>query len=365
MRGLSPGQVESPRPFEAQTPPPLGESRVSLAAAYATDAFWRGRDFIGARAISLAGLAAYAVATVLLVAVDGIPLSRDIVFGWILVGMLAVSLADLRGWARGMIFDWLPFIALLFAYDFLRGMVGSDPLFAPHVVPQIRADEFLFGSVPTVELQSRFYDPANIDAVDIAAWGVYVTHFFTIFVIAAALWRLARPRFLEFRAMVLTLTAAAFVTYALMPAAPPWMASDQGVIGEVHRSVGAVWQHLSVGSAAAIWDHGSALSNPVAALPSLHAAYPVLILCFFWSAGWPARALGLTYAVAMSLTLVYTGEHYVFDVLLGWAYAIATYLVVSGVREAWARRRRRRGHAAEARTTASSRRPLPSSTPPT
>ncbi|MBA2523109.1 MAG: phosphatase PAP2 family protein [Solirubrobacterales bacterium] len=316
---------------------------MSGAAAQAVDVFRRGRARFSARTISIAGFVVYAVATVILINSDGILLSRDVVFGWILIGMLAVSLADLRGWARGVIFDWLPFFALLFAYDFLRGLVGSSPLFPPHVLPQIDADKFLFGSVPTVDLQAHFLNPNHIDWLDVTAWAVYVSHFFTVFVIAATLWRLARPRFLEFRAMVLTLTAAAFTTYALFPAAPPWMASEDGVIGPVDRIVGDVWRYLGVGSAASIWDHGSALSNQVAALPSLHAAYPVLILCFFWSTNALARVICLVYAVAMGLALIYTGEHYVFDILLGWVYAITTYLVVIRVRKGLAARRLRRG----------------------
>jgi hypothetical protein len=39
----------------------------------------------------------------------------------------------------------------------------------------------------------------------------------------------------------------------------------------------------------------------------------------------------------MSFTLVYTGEHYVFDVMLGWVYAITTFFVVRVIRRAWAR----------------------------
>lgn len=315
---------------------------MSGVAAQAIDVFRRGRERVSARTLSLAGLAVYVLATALLVTSDGIPLSRDVVFAWIMVGMLAVSLADLRGWARGVIFDWLPFFALLFAYDFLRGQVATAPLYAPHVLPQIHADELLFGSIPTVDLQARFFNPDNVDWLDITAWSVYVTHFFTVFVIAAMLWRFARPRFLQFRAMVLTLTAAAFATYALFPAAPPWMASQDGTIGQVDRVVAAVWRDLGFGSAAAVWDHGSAFSNQVAALPSLHTAYPVLMLCFFWSSGAVARMLSFAYAVAMSLTLIYTGEHYVFDVLLGWIYAIAVYLLVSRLRSAWTAWRARR-----------------------
>ncbi len=45
----------------------------------------------------------------------------------------------------------------------------------------------------------------------------------------------------------------------------------------------------------------------------------------------------------MSFTLVYTGEHYVADVLLGWIYALATYLAVTRIRAWLARRKQARG----------------------
>jgi len=38
------------------------------------------------------------------------------------------------------------------------------------------------------------------------------------------------------------------------------------------------------------------------------------------------------YTLAMGVTLVYAGEHYVVDVLLGWAYAA---LAVAAVRAFW------------------------------
>ncbi|HNH37090.1 MAG TPA: phosphatase PAP2 family protein, partial [Microthrixaceae bacterium] len=113
------------------------------------------------------------------------------------------------------------------------------------------------------------------------------------------------PKFLEFRAMVVTLSMAAFATYALFPAVPPWMASDQGEIGDITRLIGNVWQHLGVGAAASIWGHGGDWSNTVAAVPSLHVGFPTLICCFFWPTGkWWVRALCLTYVAAMSFALV-------------------------------------------------------------
>jgi len=298
---------------------------------------------IDARAVSLAGLLVFVAASVVAVAATGLPLSREVISLWILSGLLAVSLADLRGWARGMIFDWLPFLGALFAYDLLRGLVGRNPLFEPHVTPQIDADRWFFNDIlPTVALQDRFHEAGQLPWYDVAAWAVYLTHFFAVAVIAAALWRVARPRFLEFRALILTLTAAAFVTYALFPASPPWMASEDGEIGPVTRVVGGVWDQLGIEKATALFERGSTFSNPVAAIPSLHTAYPVLILLFFWSRGGWVRGLCLLYAVAMSLTLIYTGEHYVVDILLGWIYAIAAFAVVTLARRRLADRARQK-----------------------
>ena len=44
----------------------------------------------------------------------------------------------------------------------------------------------------------------------------------------------------------------------------------------------------------------------------------------------------------MALTLVYTGEHYVIDIIIGWIYAVAIWFAVVWAERAWARRRERR-----------------------
>lgn len=329
MRGERPGQGASPAEIGLGTGGGPSLPATNGSAGRITELIDRGRACLDVRRLRLLALALYALATLLMLLLNGVMLSRDLVFLWLMVGLLAVSVADLRGWARGMIVDWLPFLAALLVYDVLRGLAGSDPLFEPHTWPQIRLDELLFGgSIPTVELQASLFDAGRLQWYDLAIWAVYLTHFFAVFLIAAWLWSSARPRFLRFRAMLLTLTGAAFVTYLLFPAVPPWLANANGDIGEVTRVVGAVWEELGVHQAASVWQPGSNLANEVAAIPSLHTAYPVLILCFFWSSGTTTRLAWLAYALAMSFTLVYAGEHYVADVLLGWIYAIGVYLLV-------------------------------------
>lgn len=138
---------------------------------------------------------------------------------------------------------------------------------------------------------------------------------------AAALWRLKPERFRQFRTMVVALAFSGAATYALFPAVPPWMAAQEHLIPDVTRVTLHTSHHLGVHAVGALFERGVTASNPVAAVPSLHAAFPLLLLLFFWSSGrWVRLALG-TYTLAMALTLVYTAEHYVTDVCLGWAYA--------------------------------------------
>jgi membrane-associated phospholipid phosphatase len=40
----------------------------------------------------------------------------------------------------------------------------------------------------------------------------------------------------------------------------------------------------------------------------------------------------------MTFTLVYSGEHYVIDVLVGWLYVAGTFLLVGFAERRWARR---------------------------
>jgi membrane-associated phospholipid phosphatase len=53
-----------------------------------------------------------------------------------------------------------------------------------------------------------------------------------------------------------------------------------------------------------------------------------LFIClFFWRGARPwLRALLVGYALAMAFTLVYSGEHYFFDIVTGWLYAVAVIL---------------------------------------
>ena len=63
-------------------------------------------------------------------------------------------------------------------------------------------------------------------------------------------------------------------------------------------------------------------------------------MLFFWNDGrWWRIVLG-AYTLAMGFTLVYGGEHYVVDILVGWLYAGVAYGAVCVAWPAWRERLR-------------------------
>jgi membrane-associated phospholipid phosphatase len=242
------------------------------------------------------------------------------------------NVARLARNVRTFLLDWLPVFIVLFAYDEIHNGLGR---FLPpaHTWPQIRADEALFGApVPSVRLQEAFYSMSHPHWWDYAALLVYTSHFVVPELIALLLWFRSRGQYLRFMTSFVAMTTLGYLTYVLFPAVPPWLASQHGDLAPTHRLVRELWDHLGQHAIAGLFSGTNLYANDVAAIPSLHAAYPLMIAMFFWArSGRVARALLALYAVAMALALVYSAEHFVVDIALGWVYAIVTALVVQRV----------------------------------
>ena len=277
-------------------------------------------------------LLALAVGLIVESVVFGFPTGREVVTLWLLALLYAVVAGDATAWRRAVLRDWLPLLAVLFAYDLLRGFADGLQQRA-HVLPQLRVDEWLFGgTVPTVWLQQHLYHAAP-SWYDYLVVPVYLSHFVVPTAVAAGLWAFSYPRFREFAAALVALTVTTLVTYAAFPAMPPWLASTTtDHLPYVVRVTPHVLQVAGIPTIHNAVERGEAYANPVAAIPSLHAAVPMLVLL----TAWPycrrlGRGLLVLYVTAMAFTLVYGGEHYVTDILVGWLYATACVLGVRRV----------------------------------
>jgi PAP2 superfamily len=329
--GVEPGPLRvstPPRDDPGDAPPEAGSGEEGRPAGYV--ALRRARAWVVPRRRSVAGWAVLVAAFAVITMTRGLPQSEDSVLIWLAAALFVASLDDLRRWRRGVLVDWLPLYFVLVVYSALRGY-ASHPLWGPFIKPQVAFDRWTgFGEVPTVRLQRLFFNPSHIHVWDYVAWAVYTSHFFASYIVAAVLWKRNYERFRRYIALLVGLTFVGYVGYVLYPAMPPWMASWHGYTGgPVYRVVPVVWEHLGIHAAAALFTNGSAFDNDIAAMPSLHAAYTMLLLLFFWPrARRPVRALLVAYVVAIEVA--------------GYACAAAVYFWGSRLLDRWNARRRRR-----------------------
>jgi membrane-associated phospholipid phosphatase len=265
----------------------------------------------------------------------GVPVQRELVILWTCGALVCVSLGRHPRQILQLLLDWLPIVAVFWAYDLTRGAADRFGI-GVHAHPMIDFDKFVFlGETPTEWLQAHLYNPQVLSGWNVAFTLTYTSYFIVPFAVAGYLWARDRLAFLRFSKRLVTLALAGLTTYILFPAAPPWMAGEEGLLGEIHRTTSKGWEVIGVGTAT-LFSKGQDQVNLVAAVPSLHSAFCALVAIFLWSrVRSPWRWLLPLYPLAMGITLIATGEHYFFDVLLGWIYAGVVMLAWN----AWERRR--------------------------
>jgi len=198
----------------------------------------------------------------------------DIVVG----GLLLFAIIS----ARGLRFlrDWTPFLVLMLAYVALPG-VTPGLVQRVHIGFPIVVDRWLgHGQLPTTRLQSALWDAGSLHWYDYLTAVLYLMHFVAPLALAFALWLWRRPLYVRFVAAYLLLMYAGFATYLIFPMAPPWWASQLGRIPAVQPVLGSVqWQGISN---PVVLLSRYFQTDPVAAMPSMHAAFPFLVWLVLW-----------------------------------------------------------------------------------
>jgi membrane-associated phospholipid phosphatase len=299
---------------------------------------WRGPRWQPSLPLKLSPALAFFSASAVEMARYGVPQKPDRLLPWLTFGLACVCAIDPKR-VRRLAFEWLPLVGLIFAYDLARGAAGRVWAHA-HVLPQIWLSTRVGrGTVPVVWLQHALWrGAAHIRWYDYVSFALYMSHFFATPLLAALLWLTRKREFRIYASAVVTLGFLGVATYALFPAAPPWMASQDHYLPPVVHIVPVVSAHVPFLDYGPMFEHGERYANLVAAVPSLHAAYAMLIALLLGSMTrrrW-VQLLLLLYPLAMGFALVYTGEHYTLDVVLGWVYAFAALRLVSRLESAHA-----------------------------
>lgn len=295
-----------------------------------TPAATDGRHAVNWSRVRWIVFAIYLAALIIWSVRHGVPTGRVQMMTLAVVGV-GISVLG-RGWraAGRMILDWVPFALVLMLYDRTRGLVTTLGI-PVHEEDVADFEKWLFGGqVPTVWLQDRLYTPDHVHWYDAICTLVYTSHFVATPALAAVLWVTNREVWKGFVARVITLSVLGLITYTLFPEAPPWMAGGNGYIDHVYRLSARGWEYLHVGAFHDLISTAQGRgSNPVAAMPSLHFAFSVLVACALMRMiGSRWRYLLVLYPLTMGFALVYLGEHYVIDLIAGLLYAAAVEVIV-------------------------------------
>lgn len=302
-------------------------------------------------------LSLWAVALVIYFWVEGIAADRTSLIFFLAFGMAAATVGRRR--VITVVIDWLPFVLVLMLYDWTRNVaVWLDMPTHWSLAPDV--DHFFFGVNPTVWLQSHLKE-ASPPWWEVIVSVVYMSYFIVPYATAAVLWVRDRAVWRRFAACFIAVSFLGLVGYTLVPAAPPWAAAkctavevadyphdppcmyqpagpvDDNLLGQVEpehpgaapyveRISSRGWSVLGLDMVLRAIHLGQTKSNLVAAIPSLHAGLTMLLALFMWPRSrWFGRTVFTGYAFAMAFALVYTAEHYVFDIVLGWGLAATVF----------------------------------------
>ena len=229
---------------------------------------------------------------------------------------------------RTFLRQFLPFIATGVVYDSMRYFYWPAIADRVHVAGPYEVERAWFGIGGRTP--NEWFLAHHWPALDLACGFAYLVFVGEYLAVAFLLFFQRRSEVLRtFSVAFLVVNLLGFATYFIYPVAPPWYVTEYG-LGPARLDV------LPAAAAASRFDlllgthffdgiYGRGI-DVYGAYPSLHVAYPLLVIwATFRTSGlrW-ARAPAIGFFLLMCLSAVYLQHHYVIDVLLGIAYAVAT-----------------------------------------
>jgi len=224
--------------------------------------------------------------------------------------------------------DWAVFLSLIVGYDVARGLVFTAittfelPWYAAYAIDLERA--LLFGTTWPNLLQDAWRSVGTPSIPAFLAVMIHSSHFVFFFGFGLALWNRRPDAFPAFRTALLLVMGTGVLASLVLPTAPPWMAAGSlGLLPPLERIAEAIYV-----SSVPMLFAGFNSGNPIAAMPSIHAAIPSLCALFALHCFGRRAAMVVLYTMAMFVTIGFLGEHYLVDILTGCALALAAYAVV-------------------------------------
>jgi membrane-associated phospholipid phosphatase len=210
------------------------------------------------------------------------------------------------------------FVGVNLGHAWFRAVGDDVAPFSPLNVAQF--DIAVFGTVPSATLQGWLGTDGFWADVAFLYWSTLF--WVPVAIIAVVALTHGRAWFVRLLLLHAALVLSADLIYNIVPTRPPWMDVELVRIIAIRTDGGTRFD-----------------SNPFAALPSLHVAVPAAYAVWAWRSRsarlrWLGIACGI-WALGMGWCVVYTGEHYVIDVVTGYAWAAITLFTLGRLRLAY------------------------------
>lgn len=283
---------------------------TSAAIRHTNERSWRRL------AVPLAASAVYLLLSVLLI---GFKVDQLVLAGLFTGPYLASD--NTRRWVLGF--------AIFMVYWVLFDWMKAFPNYAVntvHIGDLYAAERSLFGIAHqgTILTPNEHLALRTTPLKDLLAGLFYLCWVPVPLAFAAYLYAKDKAHFLRFALCFLLVNLLGFAVYYLYPAAPPWYVAQHGTafIADTPGNTAGLGRFDALTGLPIFHGLYSKSSNVFAAVPSLHAAY--LLVAAYWAhrAGLKkARALFAFITAGIWWAAVYSGHHYILDVLMGIACA--------------------------------------------
>lgn len=232
----------------------------------------------------------------------------------------------LSGITRKFILGFSIFIVFWIIFDFMKAF--PNYLYQEvHINDLYNTEKKLFG----ISQGEKMFTPNEYWRANSQTWLDVLTGFFYLSWVpvplgfAAFLFFKNRKWFLHFSLTFLLVNIIGFVIYYIYPAAPPWYVEAYGFLFKANTpgntaGLARFDAFFDVTVFKSLYEKSS---NVFAAMPSLHSAYPLIVL--YYGLKFKLKWVNVFFAVIMVgiwFSAIYTSHHYVLDVLAGITCAI-------------------------------------------
>ena len=233
---------------------------------------------------------------------------------------------------RRFVLGFSVFIIFWILYDSMR-IVPNYKVSSPHIAEPYNLEKLLFGikHLGKILTPNEYFLVVNNSVLDFLSGFFYLNWMPVPIGFGIYLYLTNKKLFLEYSLAFLLVNIIGFVIYYLYPAAPPWYIQKYGFelrVGVPGNRAG-LWRFDELVGVPVFKSIYNKNANVLAAMPSLHAAYPVIVFYYAYKKGVSRLAMFffLIFLLGIWFSAVYSSHHYVIDVLAGISVAIFTLIV--------------------------------------